>query len=81
MEFHKGRLFDHVHLRVQDLDASKRFYRAVLDVLGVPFFSESPHHPGYYGAFVLDPDGNNIEAVFHGPVTRSAESVVMKPTF
>lgn len=26
-----------------------------------------PHyHPGYYGAFVLDPEGNNIEAVFHG---------------
>ncbi len=26
-----------------------------------------PHyHPGYYGAFVLDPDGNNIEAVCHG---------------
>lgn len=26
-----------------------------------------PHyHPGYYGAFVLDPDGHNIEAVFHG---------------
>ena len=26
-----------------------------------------PHyHPGYYGAFVLDPDGNNVEAVFHG---------------
>ncbi len=25
-----------------------------------------PHyHPGYYGAFVLDPDGHNIEAVFH----------------
>jgi catechol 2,3-dioxygenase-like lactoylglutathione lyase family enzyme len=22
-------------------------------------------HPGYYGAFVLDPDGNNIEAVHH----------------
>jgi catechol 2,3-dioxygenase-like lactoylglutathione lyase family enzyme len=31
---------------------------------GVP--GERPHyHPGYYGAFVLDPDGNNIEAVFH----------------
>lgn len=28
---------------------------------------ERPHyHPGYYGAFVLDPDGNNLEAVFHG---------------
>ena len=24
------------------------------------------YHPTYYGAFVLDPDGNNIEAVFHG---------------
>ncbi len=23
------------------------------------------YHPGYYGAFVLDPDGHNIEAVFH----------------
>ncbi|TKT81323.1 VOC family protein [Aquamicrobium sp. LC103] len=27
-----------------------------------------PHyHPDYYGAFVLDPDGNNVEAVCHGP--------------
>ena len=27
-----------------------------------------PHyHPGYYGAFVLDPDGNNVEAVCHRP--------------
>lgn len=27
-----------------------------------------PHyHPDYYGAFVLDPDGNNIEAVCHRP--------------
>jgi catechol 2,3-dioxygenase-like lactoylglutathione lyase family enzyme len=25
------------------------------------------YHPGYYGAFVLDPDGNNIEAVSHQP--------------
>ncbi|MFO0599010.1 MAG: VOC family protein [Myxococcaceae bacterium] len=24
------------------------------------------YHPKYYGAFVLDPDGNNVEAVFHG---------------
>jgi catechol 2,3-dioxygenase-like lactoylglutathione lyase family enzyme len=24
------------------------------------------YHPSYYGAFVLDPDGHNIEAVFHG---------------
>jgi catechol 2,3-dioxygenase-like lactoylglutathione lyase family enzyme len=28
---------------------------------------ERPHYgEGYYGAFVLDPDGHNVEAVFHG---------------
>ena len=26
------------------------------------------YHPNYYGAFVLDPDGNNVEAVCHAPV-------------
>jgi len=36
---------------------------------------ERPYHPGYYAAFVLDPDGNNIEAVFHGEAKRSAPSV------
>jgi catechol 2,3-dioxygenase-like lactoylglutathione lyase family enzyme len=40
---------------------------------------ERPYHPGYYAAFVIDPDGNNVEAVFHGPHTRSAPSV--KVTF
>ena len=25
------------------------------------------YHPTYYGAFVLDPDGNNVEAVCHAP--------------
>ena len=25
------------------------------------------YHPGYYGAFVLDPDGHNLEAVIHTP--------------
>jgi catechol 2,3-dioxygenase-like lactoylglutathione lyase family enzyme len=36
-----------------------------------------PYHPGYFAAFLLDPDGNNIEAVFHGPHTRSAPSVMI----
>ncbi len=36
---------------------------------------ERPYHPGYYAAFVLDPDGNNIEAVYHGPAQRSADAV------
>jgi len=134
MKFHLGRLIDHVHLRVSDLDASRRFYLAVLTSLGRPeslidgegFFhvdelfvdkadgpvsrvhlafqardretvaafhraaiaaggqdhggpGERSYHPGYYGAFVLDPDGNNIEAVFHGPSRRSADSVVVTP--
>lgn len=36
---------------------------------------ERPYHPGYYAAFALDPDGNNIEAVYHGEANRSAPSV------
>jgi catechol 2,3-dioxygenase-like lactoylglutathione lyase family enzyme len=36
---------------------------------------ERSYHPGYYAAFLLDPDGNNIEAVFHGEARRSAPSV------
>lgn len=134
-ELHRGRLIDHLQLVVRDLDASHRFYEAVLGVLGVPmggrgddwfwadelFVSsadsqaaqgaltgrhhfafqaqdrgavdafhaaalahggsdngapgERPYHPGYYAAFVLDPDGNNIEAVYHGEAVRSAASV------
>jgi catechol 2,3-dioxygenase-like lactoylglutathione lyase family enzyme len=34
-----------------------------------------PYHPGYFAAFLLDPDGNNVEAVYHGPAARSAASV------
>jgi catechol 2,3-dioxygenase-like lactoylglutathione lyase family enzyme len=33
------------------------------------------YHPGYYAAFLLDPEGNNIEAVYHGEAKRSAPSV------
>jgi catechol 2,3-dioxygenase-like lactoylglutathione lyase family enzyme len=36
---------------------------------------ERPYHPGYYAAFAIDPDGNNVEAVFHGPANKSADSV------
>ncbi|OMG07840.1 glyoxalase [Actinomyces naeslundii] len=45
------------------------FYEAALAAGGTDNGApgERPHyHPGYYGAFVLDPDGNNLEAVFHG---------------
>ncbi len=52
----------------EDVDA---FYKAALAAgatdNGAPGLR--PHyHPSYYGAFVLDPDGHNIEAVCHKPV-------------
>ena len=132
-EYHLGRLVDHVHIRVRDLEASKRFYRAAMRALGLDltwegdgafaaaelFVSddgeptarvhlafqaadreavdrfheaalaaggrdnggpgERHYHPGYYSAYALDPDGNNVEAVFHGPARRSAPSVVVEP--
>jgi catechol 2,3-dioxygenase-like lactoylglutathione lyase family enzyme len=36
---------------------------------------ERKYHPGYYAAFALDPDGNNVEAVFHGEAKQNVESV------
>jgi catechol 2,3-dioxygenase-like lactoylglutathione lyase family enzyme len=36
---------------------------------------ERSYHPGYYAGFLIDPDGNNIEAVYHGEARRSAASI------
>lgn len=132
---HRGRLIDHIQLVVRDLPASRRFYDAVFEALGIPlggetedFFwydelcvstatsaaaqgeltgrvhlafqaenrevvaafhkaalaaggkdlgapGERPYHPGYYAAFAADPDGNNVEAVYHGEAKRSSASV------
>src|ERR1700712_434199 len=36
MQHHLGRLIDHVHLRVSDVEASKRFYRSVFEALNLP---------------------------------------------
>lgn len=134
---HRGRLIDHIQLVVRDVEASRRFYGAVMAILDVPLGGSAPqhfwydelfvsapdspealgkltgrhhlafqakdqamvdafykaaldhggtdfgapgeraYHPGYYAAFVLDPDGNNIEAVFHGKADRSALSVAI----
>lgn len=71
----------HVHLAFQakDREAVRLFHQAGLAAggrdNGAP--GERSYHPGYYAAFLLDPDGNNIEAVFHGPARRSAPSVVI----
>ncbi|ABE44301.1 VOC family protein [Polaromonas sp. JS666] len=73
----------HVHLAFQARDTAgvKAFYEAALAAGGTDNGApgERKYHPGYYAAFALDPDGNNIEAVYHGPVVASAESVVIKP--
>ena len=111
-------IFDHVHLRVADLERSKAFYETVLEPLGIPILLDTPdavqfanlalsadgppservhiafiapdeatvqafhragvdagyrdngppglrdYLPGYYAAYLLDPDGNNVEAVY-----------------
>lgn len=71
----------HLAFQAQDRAMVEAFYKAALANggrdNGRP--GEREYHPGYYAAFVLDPDGNNIEAVYHGEATRSAESV--KVTF
>jgi catechol 2,3-dioxygenase-like lactoylglutathione lyase family enzyme len=73
----------HIHLAFQAKDRATvdAFYQAALAVGGTDNGApgERPYHPGYYAAFIFDPDGNNIEAVYHGPSTRSAESVEFEP--
>ena len=130
MSYRLGRVIDHIHLRVADLEASRRFYRAVCQALRMEdifqdasghftvdeifvdaatdyisrvhlaFQAKSrddvdtfhrlaveaggtsngapglrPYHDQYYAAFVLDPDGNNIEAVCDAPSHRSCDAV------
>ena len=132
---HRGRLIDHIQLVVRDIEASRKFYSALFEVLELPisgegddFFwvdelfvstadseaaagkltgrhhlafqardramveawhraglkaggednggpGERDYHPGYFAAFLLDPDGNNVEAVYHGEAKKSADSV------
>jgi len=76
----QGRLTGRHHLAFQARDHAMvdAFYQAGLAAggkdNGAP--GDRPnYHPGYYAAFLLDPDGNNIEAVHHGPHERSAPSV------
>jgi catechol 2,3-dioxygenase-like lactoylglutathione lyase family enzyme len=135
MKLHRGRLIDHIQLVVEDIEANRRFYKALFEVLKLPLGGEGDdhfwvdelyvstadseaaagkltgrhhlafqakdratvdkwyeaglaaggkdngkpgerfYHPGYYGAFLIDPAGNNIEAVFHGEAKFSARSV------
>ena len=69
----------HLAFQARDREAVERFHAAALAAGGTDNGAPGlrPYHPGYYAAFALDPDGNNIEAVFHGPSQRSAASVVV----
>ncbi|HET7538247.1 MAG TPA: VOC family protein [Polyangiaceae bacterium] len=78
----QGKVTGRVHLAFQaaDREQVERFYRAGIEAGGTPNGEpgERPYHPGYFAAFLLDPDGNNIEAVFHGPAKRSAPAIELE---
>jgi catechol 2,3-dioxygenase-like lactoylglutathione lyase family enzyme len=60
----------HVAFTVQTRALVDAFHAAGLAAGGRDNGSPGPrphYHPNYYGAYVLDPDGHNIEAVCHGP--------------
>ena len=77
-----GKLTGRHHLAFQAKDQAmvEAFHQAGLAAggrdNGAP--GERPYHPGYFGAFLLDPAGNNIEAVFHGDAERSADAVTVR---
>jgi len=59
----------HVAFRARDAEQVRAFHRAALAAGGTDNGAPGlrpQYHPGCYAAFVLDPDGYNIEAVWHG---------------
>jgi len=64
----KGFRESHLAFRATDRDAVQAFRDAAVShgatVLHEPRLWPE-YHPGYFGAFVRDPDGNNVEAVHH----------------
>ncbi|MBU8897209.1 VOC family protein [Corallococcus sp. M34] len=60
----------HTAFVAQDRAAVEAFHRAGLQAGGKDNGAAGPrphYHPDYFGAFVIDPDGNNVEAVYRGP--------------
>ena len=59
----------HIGLHAEDEAAVQAFHAASLGAGGTDNGQPGlrpQYHPGYYAAYVHDPDGNNVEAVFHG---------------
>lgn len=66
-----GKSSTHIAFKVMNRNIVDAFYKAALEAGGKDNGAPGlrPHyHPNYYGAFVFDPDGNNIEAVCHEAV-------------
>jgi catechol 2,3-dioxygenase-like lactoylglutathione lyase family enzyme len=65
----------HVAFAAASRDAVDRFHRSALEMGGVdegpPGIREN-YDPGYYAAFVRDPDGHRLEAVLHERIGRTA---------
>jgi catechol 2,3-dioxygenase-like lactoylglutathione lyase family enzyme len=60
----------HIAIATKDRAAVDAFYKAAMAAGGKdngPPGIRAHYHPNYYGAFVLDPDGHNIEALCHAP--------------
>ncbi|GIL05195.1 MAG: VOC family protein [Burkholderiaceae bacterium] len=76
-EHTRGATRVHLAFQAADREAVQRFHEAALAAGGTDNGAPGlrPYHADYYAAFVIDPDGNNIEAVYHGPSQRSADSV------
>ncbi|TIX89080.1 VOC family protein [Rhizobium sp. P44RR-XXIV] len=58
----------HIAFVAKNREAVDRFHQAALAAGGIdngPPGLRPHYHPDYYGAFILDPDGHNIEAVCH----------------
>ncbi len=62
----------HICFRAENRKQVDDFYKAAIKAGGKDNGKAGlrpEYHANYYGAFVLDPDGHNIEAVYHGPST------------
>jgi catechol 2,3-dioxygenase-like lactoylglutathione lyase family enzyme len=68
--FHPHTVKQHTAFSARSRVAVDAFHAAAVQAGGTdngpPGLREGGYPPGYYAAFVLDPDGNNIEAVFRG---------------
>jgi len=64
--FHPHSVRQHTGFVARDRAAVDAFHAAALGAGGTDNGAPGQRWPHYYAAFVLDPDGNNIEAVFRG---------------